>query len=153
VAGRLRAGGLGRLARRGRIRWRALARRAGEGEHGSLSLELAFIAPAVLLVLFTGIQADLWYYARSCALASAQQGVDTARLRGASLSEGVGSAQDLLARGSSGILTDTRVSASTGATIHVTVTGQVLNLVPFWHLTVRQSASGPREQLTPGGAP
>ena len=45
------------------------------GDRGSASLEIAILAPALLLLTFVVVQAGLWFYARNLALAAAQEGV------------------------------------------------------------------------------
>ena len=49
-------------------------------DRGSAALEMAFIAPVFLLLVFFGIQAGLWAYGRSVALASAREGVAQLRV-------------------------------------------------------------------------
>lgn len=105
--------------------------------------------PIVLTVLFLAVQAGMWFYARSIALAAAQSGARTSAMLGSSLQAGLSDAQSF-ANGVGGTtlsgvtVTGDRTSTSTT----VTVSGQTLRLVPFMSLTVSQTATLPVERYT-----
>jgi hypothetical protein len=104
--------------------------------------------PAVLLLLFGGIQFGLHDYARSIALAAAQAGARAATAAPASPARGQQAAREFLAANASGVLSDTTVTATqTGNLITVTVTGRADQLVPLTGAEIRQHASGPAETL------
>lgn len=114
-----------------------------------MSLELAFLAPLVMMILFTIVQAGFYYYARDVALTAAQQGVETARVHGATLGEGEGQTWDLLHR-TGGSITGPGVAGSqTGATVQITVTGTVTTFIPGLTFHLSQTATAAKEQLTP----
>ena len=54
-----------------RCRHRPVPARA---ERGSTSIQMVMLLPALFAVMFLGMQAALYYHARSIALASAQEG-------------------------------------------------------------------------------
>jgi Flp pilus assembly protein TadG len=137
-------------------------RRSGRrDERGVSALELAFLAPGLLLLIFFGIQGALYFYGRNVAIQSAREGVAQLRL-----------AQDQATYDS--INTDVannteRFAASIGhealigpsaspayddqaARVRMTVTGDVITLVPGLHLTVTEFAEGPVERFE-GSAP
>ncbi|WP_169795410.1 TadE/TadG family type IV pilus assembly protein, partial [Kribbia dieselivorans] len=61
----------------------ASRRRSGAaGERGSLTIEMIFLFPMMLFILFIGVQAATWYHARSIVLAAAQDGARTAAAEG-----------------------------------------------------------------------
>ncbi|MFC1405735.1 MULTISPECIES: TadE/TadG family type IV pilus assembly protein [Streptacidiphilus] len=118
-------------------------------DRGALSLELAFLAPVVMMLIFGVVQLGFYWYARDVALTAAQQGVETARLQGASLSEGSDRTWDLLHR-TGGSITGTSVATSQdGNTVVVTVSGQVDCWIPGLTFPVSQTARAAKEQVTP----
>jgi len=121
---------------------------AREKERGSFSLELSILAPVVMLILFTTIQAGLYAFARDDALTAAQQGVETARVQGGTLAEGEARTQDLLNR-SGGSITGASVSGSSGALVQITVTGHVDTWIPGLSLSLSQTATGIKERTGP----
>ena len=138
-------------SRSSRLRARACSR----NERGSVSLQLAVLFPAVLLLIFGVIQGALYYYARSVALAAAQEGLRDARVENGTAGAGARRARGFLARADDGMLTTVSVSPSrTAVSASVTVTGRSLSLVPGMPgLRVAQTAAGPVERLTGSGRP
>jgi Flp pilus assembly protein TadG len=119
-------------------------------ERGSGGPSLAFVLllPALLLLIFGGIQYGLHDYARSLALAAAQAGVRAATQAPASTARGQQAAQEFVAEQAAGILTDATITATqTGTVITVTVTAAAPSLVPLNQPKVSQHASGAVEEL------
>jgi len=145
--------------RRGRLRRRVghLLTRVGPRDRGSAALEMSFIAPVFLLLVFFGIQTGLWAYGRSVALASAREGV--AQLRVLSDEQQRRAAQPVVvehvesfatAIGRESLL-DPRADVgwdAGGDRVRVTVTGSVISLVPGLDLTTTQTAGGPVERFS-----
>lgn len=132
---------------------RRFLRRRRDG--GFLSLELAIVAPMLILLIFFAIQISLYYYARSVALSAAREGVSQLRvvpdkasydaIDGRVLASTEQYASDV---GGQAFLDPNARSAYDDAagTVSVTVTGHVVTLVPFtW--TVTQKASGSVEKF------
>ncbi|WP_424892301.1 TadE family protein [Streptomyces sp. XH2] len=129
-------------------RWsRSLARAARERDRGALSLELMVVFPAVLLLILFAVHVGLWWHARNVALAAAQQGVERARVRGASISTGTAEARDFLNR-AGGSISDAHVGGSRGQTVRIEVTGHVATVVPGLTLPIRQHAEAATERIT-----
>jgi Flp pilus assembly protein TadG len=105
------------------------------------------IFPAVMLLILTIIQAGLWWHARNVALAAAQQGVEAARGREATLSQGTAETRSFLDR-AGGSLSGVSVTGTTGATVRIEVTGTVDTIVPGLKLPVDQHAEAAKERLT-----
>jgi len=127
---------------------------AGQGrwtrERGSGGPSLAFVLllPALLLLIFGGIQYGMHDYARSLALAAAQAGVRAATQAPASTARGQQAAQEFVADHAAGTLTDATVTATRdGAVITVTVTAAAPSLIPLTQPKVTQHASGAIEEL------
>ncbi|GAB3671491.1 TadE/TadG family type IV pilus assembly protein [Saccharopolyspora sp. ID03-671] len=124
-------------------------------ETGSAAVELAVLAPMVLLVLLTVVQAGLWWHTRTVCSAAAQHGVQVARTLHGTTADAQSAAASFLAEGS-GLVTQPLVSAQvTGTRVTVRVTGKAPRLLPVPGLgTVTQVAEASKERFTtPGDAP
>lgn len=125
-------------------------------DNGSITLEVAILGPALLALIFAVVQAGLWFYARSLALAAANEGVTAGRAYQAPAGAGVARAQTFIADHAGDSLLDAAVSdgGSDAATVRIRVTGRALSvLVGFDGLTITQSAEAPRERFTTEVAP
>jgi Flp pilus assembly protein TadG len=133
------------------------ARPRGPGQdRGSVTLEIAILFPALLLVIFTAVQGALWYHARSLALAAAQEGVRAARAEHAAPGAGVDAAYGFLDRAAGDSLSDITVTpVAAGPTeIRIRVTGTSLSVLPgLPGFTVAQEAHGTLERFTTPGTP
>ena len=118
---------------------------------GAATLELVILFPALLLVVFTVVQAALFFYARSIALAAAQEGVRAGRALHAERQGGVQRAQEFLAVTSDATLHDVTISSTGTSTtqVRIQVSGRALSVLPGAPgLPVSQEAQGPRERFT-----
>jgi Flp pilus assembly protein TadG len=117
---------------------------------GSASIEFAITAVAVMAVIFTAIQASTWFWARSIALAAAQEGADAARAYNAAPGAGQARAQAFITSTKDG-LNDARIDvATTAGGVHVTVTGHCLTVLPGFcnAFPVSATVHGTTEQVT-----
>jgi Flp pilus assembly protein TadG len=117
---------------------------------GSASIEFAITAVAVMAVIFTAIQASTWFWARSIALAAAQEGADAARAYNAAPGAGQARAQAFITSTKDG-LNDARINvATTPGGVHVTVTGHCLTVLPGFcnAFPVSATVHGTTEQVT-----
>lgn len=101
------------------------------------------------LIFITG-QAGLYFYARSVAMAAAQEGTRAAAAATATAADGDSAAQAFLSRAGSDLLHAPTVTARrTPTQVHVTITGRSLSLVPGYPgFAVTQSASSPVERVS-----
>ena len=130
-------------------------RRCATGDRGSVSLELAIVFPALLLIVTALIQYALWFHARSLALAAAQQGVSVARAYHSTPAAGRGTALAFVADHGADTLLNPDATTSTPATgqVQVIVTGWSVSVLPgVAGIAVSQSAAGPLERFTTAGA-
>lgn len=134
--------------------------RSGEAparrDDGSATLELAILAPVVLLLTFAVVQAALYFHARNLALAAAREGVTAARSYTAPPGAGVQRANTFLAVHAGDSLREPRVDpgGSTATLVRIEVTGTALSVLPgVPNLPVRQVAHAERERLTSEGQP
>jgi Flp pilus assembly protein TadG len=118
-------------------------------QRGSVSIELVILLPALFAVLFVGMQAALYYHARTVAIAAAQEGARAAGREGGSESRGVTAAQDFIADVGDDVLQGSTAAAErTATTATVVIEARGLSVIPGWNPTIRQSASVPVERLT-----
>lgn len=143
---------LSHLLRRHRARWLSdpAPGRRRNAERGSVSIEMVLLMSALFTLLFLGLDAGLYYHARSVAIAAAQEGAREAGSEYGSQASGVVAAQQFLIQaGGPGVIVDTHVDGSRSATTaHVTVRGVSMSVLPGVHLRVDQSATVPVERLT-----
>jgi len=125
-------------------------------EAGASAVEMAIVAPSFLLFIFAIIEVALWMHARDVALAAAREGV--AQLRTVNPEDAPSawqSAVEATAVDSAVRLGDVQSPSAQStydegsARVTVTVTGDVIDLIPGWHLTVAGSASGLIEDFQP----
>lgn len=108
------------------------------------------IFPALLFALMLIIQFALWAHATSVAEAAAQDAAAVARRADGSQAGGAAAANKALATLGPKMLTSRSVNVTRSATTaSVTVTGQVVSLVPGVTLRVRETAEGPVERFVP----
>ncbi|MFH5824712.1 TadE/TadG family type IV pilus assembly protein [Georgenia sp. AZ-5] len=126
------------------------APRRWSDERGSTSVELVVVLPALFLVMFLGMQAALYYHARSVAIAAAIQGATAAAVEHGTLADGLAAAGGFVAdAGGDDVISSVNVWGDRSATTAtVWVEGKALSVVPGWTPTVRQSASIPVERIT-----
>lgn len=129
-------------------RRRGASRRCGET--GSVSIQMVLLLPVLFAVMFLGMQAALFYHARTVAIAAAEEGARAAGARGGTAPAGTKAAADFVATaGGDGVLKAASATGSrTPTTATVTVTGQAMSVIPGWTLTITQSATMPVERLT-----
>lgn len=106
--------------------------------------------PALFAVMFLGMQAALFYHARTVAIAAAQDG---ARVAGGELgreADGVAAADAFIAEagGDDVLVSASSTATRTATTASVTVKGFSLSVIPGWKPAIRQTASVPLEQLS-----
>lgn len=120
-------------------------------ERGSVSIQLVILLPALFAVMFLGMQAALFYHARTVAIAAAQEGARAAGGENGKESDGIRAADAFLAEaGGDDVLAGATTTAHRSATTAtVVVRGRSLSVIPGWSPVVRQSASVPVERLTP----
>ncbi|WP_446719674.1 TadE/TadG family type IV pilus assembly protein [Isoptericola sp. F-RaC21] len=109
---------------------------------------MVFLLPALFTLMFAGVQAGLWYQARTVAYAAAQEGARAAAAENGTAGAGEVAATGYLADVDSGV---TGVGATgwrspTQASITVRVRAQ--SIVPLWNPQISQTARLPVERLT-----
>jgi Flp pilus assembly protein TadG len=126
-------------------------------DRGSSPVELAILAPAILLALFASIQTAAVFMARSVALSAAQEATTAERAYDAADGAGQARGEQFLARAGDWLRGGQVTVARTGTQVTTTVTGSAISLVPGFTFTVRQTAHGEVERFTTddagGGGP
>lgn len=125
--------------------------RRGRSDRGSVTVELAVLFPLFLIVVLTGVQAAVWWHARSVALAAATAGVNAARVLGGTDADGRRAATEVATQAGDGVLTNPQIDAGGDqARVRVAVTGTAPRVLPIPGLDfdVSQIATAPRERAT-----
>jgi len=121
-----RPGGQNRLRIQGRPGGQGRARR----DRGSASIEFAITAVAVMAIIFAAIQAATWFWARSIALAAAQEAATAQRAYNAAPGAGQTRAQKFLNSTGDGLTGTTITIATDAQNVQATVAGHCLSVIP-----------------------
>ena len=129
-------------------------RRRDEG--GVSAVEMAFIAPGLIFLIFFSIQGALFFYGRSVAIQSAREGVSQLRLAQdqATYDDIRGGVVDNTERFATAVgreaLIDPVATPSYDeelGRVRMKVQGRVISLLPWLDLTVTEEAEGPVERF------
>lgn len=130
-------------------RWRRF-----RDDRGSTTLELVIVFPVFLAIVFSAVQAAMWWHARNLCLSAAQTGLQAGRISHGTPSQAEASAHSFLARAGGSAVNDPSVSVTmTSTTMRVEVTATTMRVFPIPGLdfTVSQVVEGPREVFTTPG--
>jgi Flp pilus assembly protein TadG len=115
------------------------------------SAELVVATPLLLLLILIVIQFALFEHASQVAQTAAAEALASTRTDGATTSAGQTEAQVILHAVGHGVLLNSAVSVTRSATVAtVTVTGTTEAVLPFLHLPVHATSSGPVERFAAG---
>ncbi len=130
------------------------------GDRGSSAVELAVLAPALMLICMLIVQFGLWFNARQAALAAAQAGALVAREQAATNPAWAAAAQGAAASYYGSLHTSllgrltAHASGNPRTAVFVTVRGPLgYSVFGFFglHLTISATAGGPVECFRPPG--
>jgi Flp pilus assembly protein TadG len=142
------------IAFRGACRLRPVAR----SDRGTSAVELAVLAPALMMICMLILQFGLWFNARQVVLAAAQAGARVAREQAATNPDWAGAAQSAAAQYYHGLHSSllskltAQASGNARTNVFVTVSGPLgYSVFGFFglHLTISASAGGPVECFRP----
>ena len=118
-------------------------------ERGSATLQLVVLLPLLFTALFVGVQAAVWYQARTIAYAAAQGGANAAAAENASAGDGIAAASRFAQAKGGDVLAGSTVNGRrTATTVTVSVRGTALSVIPGMKFRVDQSVSAPVERIT-----
>lgn len=118
------------------------------GERGSVSIQMALLLPVMFSILFLGMQAALFYHARSVAGAAAQEGARAAAAEGARASDGCAAARAFIDQAHGALNNPAVTCVRTLTSTTVTVNGASLSVVVGWDPEVRQQVTATVERIT-----
>lgn len=137
---------------------RSRLRACGVGDRGSSVIELAVLAPVLLVIIWLTIQYALYLQAREVALEAAQEGARYAeqnatkdvnwQLHAQQAAQGFYAGLGTRVLGPSGTITAQAVSPVPGE-VRVTVTGDVASILFGIPLHIQETSSGPIECFRP----
>lgn len=142
---------------------RAVASRHARTESGAGALELAFLAPGLIFLIFLVIQAGLFFYGKTVAIQAAREGVSQLRL--AQTEDVYLDIKDDVVRNTESYALSVGREAllqpeatpryfDNEGRVTMDVTGDVITLVPGLQLTATAHAEGAVERFDPdGGGP
>lgn len=119
-------------------------------EQGSITLGVAVVFPAVLVLIMAIMQAALVWHARNLAQAAAAEGLRVERVPTATSDAGEQRSRAFLTETSRQLLSDVHITSMRSAgTAAVTVDGIALGVLPGLRLPVHASVTGPVERFEP----
>ena len=125
-----------------------------KGERGTAALELAVVAPALMLLVLGVLQFGLWYHAQNVVETAALEGARVAAAEQGSAEDGRARALEVLREGL-GQAADQEATASIGSqAARVQVTAQLRGLLPIPGLgsfPLTSEATVYRERFRPAG--
>jgi len=129
------------------MRARSASRRA-KSDRGEATAQLVILTPILILLVFLGIQAAIYFHAANVAAAAASQGAAAGSRRGSGIAEATAAAQQTLADlGDSGQAQT--VAEQDAAFVWVSVQVDVPRVLPFFPETVSRTAIEPNERFVP----
>lgn len=118
-------------------------------ERGSSTVEFVICTAAAVLLLLMVLQIGVWYHTRAVAQTAARHGVDHVRTTDGSTDSGIDIAHEFLAQSGNG-LRDPDVSAQRTLEVSsVSVSGDVVSILPGVTLTVSVTVDAPTERIEP----
>ncbi|WP_194891975.1 TadE/TadG family type IV pilus assembly protein [Catenulispora pinisilvae] len=116
-------------------------------------MQYAITLPAYMALLMLIVQAAIYFHAEHITAAAAAEAVTTAGVDGGTEDNGRDEATRILSATASGFLLNPAVEVSRDQDLAtVRISGRVVSLLPFIHLTASSVAHGPVERLTAGDA-
>ena len=111
------------------------------------------MVPVVIVAMLFVVQFSLAYYARQVLAGAAQDGAAAAARQSSSADVGAALTDQLVAEAAGSLLTThSATSAANGDTVTMTVTGEVVSLLPFFGtITVKASGTAHVEAFQPQG--
>ncbi len=124
-------------------------------ERGIVSLELALVAPVLMLLVLGVLQFGLWYHAQRVAQGAALEGARVAAAEDGTAAAGRARAIEILREGLGSVATEEAASASVRPDVaRVRVTARLRGLLPIPGLSsflLSSEASAFRERFRPAG--
>jgi len=118
-------------------------------QRGSASVETLLVTILVVTVVLTGFQVMLLFAGRNAARDAANAAVIAGAVERGSVQAAEAEARARLERaGGTSLLFDSQVEVRADTrTVTCTVTGEIISIVPFVPITVRQTATAPLERF------
>lgn len=134
-----------------RRRWRRIF---ADPDRGSVTTEAVIIVPVVVILTMVIVQFVLVWHGRHVAQAAAQTAARSAASYQSTAALGRSDADAYLQQVAPNLLPDRDVQVDrTATTVTVSVTADVLTVIPFGSFSVREKASAPVEAFTAPGGP
>jgi Flp pilus assembly protein TadG len=121
---------------------------AARRDRGEATTQLVVLTPVLILLVFLGVQAAIYFHAANVAAAADSQGAAAGAPLGAGPDAAVAAAQQTVADLDGASVGAPSVSAG-GGFVEVTVEVAVPRIVPFFPTSVRRTSIEPIERFVP----
>lgn len=119
----------------------------GRGDRGSTTVEFVLLVPLMVLLLMVVVQFGVYFHTRAAVTTAAHQGADNARVLTGSVEAGDTAATQFLDQ-SAGALRNQSVQVNrTDSQVTVTITGDVVSLIPFASFPIDITITAPVERV------
>ena len=124
-------------------------RSRARGDCGSTVVELAVVLPLMILLLMMVIEAGIYFHTRAVVVTAARHGLDSARAENGSTVDGTASTNQFLDQAAGGLRTRSVQVTRTATDATVTVSGDVVSVLPLVPFTVDVTVTAPVERILP----
>lgn len=127
-----------------------------KSDRGTSAIELAFLAPALLMATLLIVQTAVWFHARQVAQAAVEKGARETRAYQGTQAKGEAATLAAFNNLQGARVTDgaPNVSAKVGGdNAEVTLTTSSAKVIPFWGWPISVKAGGPIEKFQPPAGP
>jgi Flp pilus assembly protein TadG len=137
-----------------RFRRRVRELHARDDDRGIGTVEAVLTVPVIVLMILGAVQVGLWWYSRQLAETAAQEAARAARSYSATAGAGQAEGYSYLNKvdaGGTGLHNPSIRVTREAQTVTVTVTGDIVSLVPWASPTVTITVTSPVENYVPAG--
>jgi Flp pilus assembly protein TadG len=122
-------------------------RRQRGGERGSTTVEFVVLVPLMVLLLMVVVQFGVYFHTCAVVTTAARHGADDARVFTGTAEAGAAATEQFLDQ-AAGALRDRGVTVDRSPTeVTITVTGEVVSLIPFASFPVAVTVHAPVERI------
>jgi hypothetical protein len=118
-------------------------------DRGSATVEFVICAAGMVMLLVMVVQVGVWYHTRAVAQTAARHGLDHVRVIGGSVDQGIAVTGEFLAQSGGGLRHRQVQATRTVEASTVSVSGQVVSILPGVSLPVSVSVAAPTERIEP----
>lgn len=118
-------------------------------ERGSTTLEIVVLMPLMVLLLMVVVQFGIYFHTRAVATTAAHHGADSTRILNGTAAAGTAVTDQFLDQSAAALRGRTVVIDRSATQVTVTITGEVVSLIPFAEFPMTVTVETPVERIVP----